>query len=344
MSHTGVSAPVRAALGAAVAVCLLGLTSSAFAQGPPPCAPDKLTKVTLTSQEAGESGPLIATHDISVEAEFYDNVLDIALDPPAGARVLGRSSRGGIVDFIVPTGATAPITVTWRQAKDPSDPEHDDPEVTEDSCVGSRVVELPVEAANRSRAVHDRRGSIQGYADFAVLPAAKRPDLSPFEITARTTSKVRFPSAKAKAQKISIPLRAVDKLRYKTRLPGLANITTPKLCRFWWLTCSSVGISVGSLDVDRDALRRGIERGDVNGGRRLLPASQPFKISARFGIGVNVNPFGGKKNRPFGYDVQVRQSGRLLARVRKAGRCVERRDSRGIFTACKIARASTKLR
>jgi hypothetical protein len=344
VSHTGVSAPVRAALGAAVAVFLLAFASSALAQGPPSCAPDKLTKVTLASQEAGEDASLIATHDVSVEATFFDNVLDISLDPPAGARVLGRGGRGSIVDFIVPTGPTAAMTVAWRQAKNPSDPEHDDPEVTEDSCVASRLIDLPVAAANRSRTVHNRQGSIQGYSDFAVMPAAERPDLSPFEITARTTSKVRFPSSKAKARTISIPLRAVDKVRYKTRLPGLANISVPNLCRFWWLTCGSVGTSVGALDVNSDALRRGIVRGDPDGGRRLLPASQPLKISARFGIGVEVHPFGGRKNRPFGYDLQVRQSGRLLARVRKAGRCVERRDSRGIFTACKIARASTKLR
>jgi hypothetical protein len=47
--------------------------------------------------------------------------------------------------------------------------------------------------------------------------------------------------------------------------------------------------------------------------------------------------------RPFGYDVQAKQSGRLLARVRIAGRCVELRDSRGIFTQCRIARSSKQL-
>ena len=49
------------------------------------------------------------------------------------------------------------------------------------------------------------------------------------------------------------------------------------------------------------------------------------------------------KPRPFGYDVQVRQSGRLVARVRVAGRCVERRLAQGLVVQCRIARRSVEL-
>lgn len=50
-----------------------------------------------------------------------------------------------------------------------------------------------------------------------------------------------------------------------------------------------------------------------------------------------------RKPRPFGYAVQVRQFGRLVARVRVAGRCVERRLAQGLVVQCKIAKRSIDL-
>ena len=49
------------------------------------------------------------------------------------------------------------------------------------------------------------------------------------------------------------------------------------------------------------------------------------------------------KPRPFGYDVQVRQSGRLVARMRVAGRCGERRLAQGLVVQCKIAKRTVDL-
>jgi hypothetical protein len=40
----------------------------------------------------------------------------------------------------------------------------------------------------------------------------------------------------------------------------------------------------------------------------------------------------------------VKQAGRLLARVRRAGRCVDERRSTGIFHNCRLARSRTLLR
>jgi hypothetical protein len=44
------------------------------------------------------------------------------------------------------------------------------------------------------------------------------------------------------------------------------------------------------------------------------------------------------------YDVEVKQAGRLLARVRKAGRCRDIRRNGGSFHSCAIARSSILLR
>jgi hypothetical protein len=53
---------------------------------------------------------------------------------------------------------------------------------------------------------------------------------------------------------------------------------------------------------------------------------------------------GAGKHRPFGFDVQVKQAGRVLARVRRAGRCVDTPRNGGIIHSCTIARSSTLLR
>lgn len=340
-SYTAVR--VRAAFGAALLVCLLGWTSTAAAQGLPDCAPDKTVGVTLTSQEKALDAPLVATHEIAVAAEFTGTVIDVSMKPPAGVRVLHPRAHGESVLFIVPVAASVPITVSWRQATDPSDPTSD-PEDPSASCIGSRVVTLPVKAANRSRAVKTV-GWRQGFSNFAIVPALKRPDLSPVEVSIRTTSRVRFPSATTKARTMVVPMRTADQVKYGFRLPNLAHITVAKKCRFYLLICGSVFSEVVRLYVDTEALRRGIEKGDLNGAVALLARTQPSLAAARYGLAVQTGPGVARQGapRPFGYDVQAKQSGRLLARVRIAGRCVELRDSRGIFTQCRIARSSKQL-
>ena len=54
---------------------------------------------------------------------------------------------------------------------------------------------------------------------------------------------------------------------------------------------------------------------------KLLPRTQPSLEAARYGVTIEARPGAVRegKPRPFGYDVQVRQSGRLVARVRVAG-------------------------
>jgi hypothetical protein len=209
-------------------------------------------------------------------------------------------------------------------------------------------VTLPIVAARPSRAVKLRGwsvGSRQGFSDFAVVPALQRPDLSPLEISARTTSAVRFPSAAAPPRTMTVPMRTVDQVKYARKLPDPFNIGVAERCRLYLLTCGSVFTEVARPFLDDDALARGIERADINGSLKLLARAQPSLEAARYGVTIEARPGGVRagRPRPFGYDVAVRQSGRLLARVRMAGRCVERREARGLVVRCSIAKRSVEL-
>lgn len=82
------------------------------------------------------------------------------------------------------------------------------------------------EPPNRSRAV-GRPGWQQGVADFAVIPAMRRPDLSPLAISARTTAAVRFASAKAERRTMVLPMRAVDQIRYGRRSSSWRGCVRP---------------------------------------------------------------------------------------------------------------------
>lgn len=178
------------------------------------------------------------------------------------------------------------------------------------------------------------------FATFAVAPALKRPNQSPLEISIRSTGHVRYPRRNERLVKWSVPMRNGEQLRYRGRLPNLAYATYPQLCRSWWLTCGPVNASVAALAVND----RG--RPDLDGNNAILQVlahSQPARWAAEFGIVVDAFPAAGK-NRPFGFDIQVRQSGRLLARARRAGRCVDTPLNGGIRHSCKVARHSTLLR
>jgi hypothetical protein len=321
---------------AAVFLALLALPSTAAAQAPPPCAPEKVSEVTLTSQERGEDAPLVATHEVYVVAEIQQVASQVVMTPQAGVAVLDKNSAGTGIIIFAPTTPELTVTVTWRQSADPSNDEETA------RCTATRVVTLPVLPANPARGVKQPNPGPASLGDytFAVAPALRRPNLSPLEITIRSTSAVRFPRANERVRTMVVPMRGEEQLRYKTRLPNYAYATFPQLCRFWWLSCGPVNSHIGQLNV----LNGG--RPDLDGSNailRPLAASQPLRWAARYGLVVTAFP-GAGKNRPYGYDVQVRQSGRLLARVRRAGRCREIPRNGGSFHSCTLARKSTLLR
>jgi hypothetical protein len=345
MSRSGARDIGGAGIGAVLAVSLLVWAPAAAAQAVPACAPDKLLGVTLTSSERDEPAPLVATHDVSVAAEFTGTTVNESYAPPPDVKVVAAGRSG--VDFIVPIAASVAITVAWHQASDPSDP-HSDPEDPATRCAGSRVVTLPITAARPSSTVKLRgwkTSQRMGHAVFAVVPALKQPDLSPLEISIRTSSRARLPSAHAAARTMVVPMRTVDQVKYAKKLPSLFFIKTAKLCKFFLLTCGAVTSEVARPFLDTDALQKGIEKADVNGSAKLLARTQPALEAVRYGAVIKVNPAAARigKPRPFGYDVQVRQSGRVVARVRMAGRCFERHDSRGTFVTCRILKKSAQL-
>ena len=333
------------ALGVGIAIWVVGSPSRAPAQAVPACAPGTEFGVTLKAQEADGQGAAVATHEIQVEAEFTGDARRVSLAPPPGVPTIGRAN-GNPIALIAPNASALTITVSWRQETDPDDPAA--------SCSVSREVTVSLLAAGRSHAAKPRLwriGQTLGIYDVAIVPAPRRPDLSPIEISARTTSRVQFPPASAKPRTMSVPMRTADQVRYSTRLPGLATATVAQVCRFYSLACATpfapggAFVEVSRMFLDDRALRRGIERPDINNGLAMLARTQPFKTAARYGIMVEARPGGVRlgRPRPFGYDVQIRQSGRLVARVRMAGRCVERRLPQGLVNQCQIARRRAEL-
>jgi hypothetical protein len=322
---------------AAVLLALfLALPSTAAAQDPPACPPDKVFDVILTSQEKGQDAPLVATHEVDVTADVRGQANAIAVTPQDGVAVLDKNSSGTIVIF-APTTPNLTLTVAWRQSVDPDN--HDET----GRCGAARVLTLPVLAANPARGVPQFvRGAprVSEFVTFAVAPALKRPNLSPIEITVRSTNRVRYPRANERLRTMVVPMRVGEQLRYKTHLPNLAYATFAQKCRYWWITCGPVNADIAQLNLND----RG--RPDLDGNNailRTLAFTQPARWAATYGLIVNVFPGAGKV-RPFGFDVQAKQAGRLLARVRRAGRCVDTPLNGGVRHSCKVARHSTLLR
>ena len=326
----------RAALLPALLIAALAMPSAAMAQDLPACAPDKASDVTLINQgDSGEHTPLVATHESYVVANISGDARAIVLTPQDGVAVLKRNSDGSGIIVFAPTTPNLTVTVSWRQSADPSNPEETA------RCTATRDLTLPVLPANPARgAKQPNPGPATGHYTFAVVPALRRPNLSPLEITIRSTGKTRYPRANERLVRWNVPMRNEDQLKYRTHLPNLAYATFPQLCRFWWLTCGPVNANVAQLNLNS----RG--RPDLDGSNailRVLARSQPARWAAEFGLVVTAFP-GAARPRPFGYDVQVRQAGRLLARVRRAGRCVQERRSSGLFDNCSLRRSSTLLR
>lgn len=306
---------------------IAGSASSAVAQTPPPCAADATDAVTLTTQERSEDAKPVATHPVTVSADVDGEAENVTVAPPPGATVLAGGEGDGGVHFVVPAAPSVAMTVTWRQPVEP-----------DAECSAMRVISLPVLAARRSHTV--RTPGPRYGASVAVVPALTRPDLSPLEISVAVVSKPRLPPPSVKPRTMVVPLRAEDKVTYDKKLPSLSFIKTRELCRAYYLTCGSVTSIVAALEIDDDALSRGIVRGDPRGPVSLLARTQPALRSARYGLHVDAVP---AKNKIYGLDLQIRQSGHLLGRVRRAGRCRSGRGPTGTTYRCTVTRSKTKL-
>jgi hypothetical protein len=300
----------------AVAAALAPATASA-APGDPPCAPDKTLAATFAVQEGDEPASLVATHDVQILAEWSGEVRNPSLSVPDGVRVLRRQPRQ--LRLIVPFGASLAVTASWEQATDPSDPDSD-PSNPATRCNATQTTALPVLATHPPRVVYDiHSAGFDATATFAVVPDRTRGDRSPLTISARIGRAARFPSPGTRARTMTVPMREADVVRYRRRLPGTSNQTTPVKCRLFSLTCGRVTTDAYALG----RLRRVTRRALFFAGGDLLARTQPLRRAAPYGVRTHVHVFsvGFKGPRTLGYDVQIRQSGALLARVRRAARC-----------------------
>jgi hypothetical protein len=308
----------------AVSLALLAPASIWAAPGDPACAPDKTLPVTFEARESGRSVPLVATHELTVVAEWEGEVRQPTLSVPAGIRVLRTQPRQ--LRLIVPSGASLPVTASWEQATDPSDPESDlsDPATR---CVGGQTVALPVTPAKPPRSVYDPGGRRPDIASLAVVADRSAADLSPLEVSVRLVTAARFPSAKSKARTMPVAMRPSERVRYRKHIPRLdAFLGLVESNRLYNLSRGPGGrlfTSVSTLGGVSYRNGRVVER-SLDGGEYFPPA-QPYRHVASDGVRINVSPF--YIPRPsdplafehgIGYDVQVHQSGRLVGRLRRA--------------------------
>ena len=127
---------------AVLLVLLLALPSTAAAQDPPACPPDKVFEVILTSQEKGQDAPLVATHEVDVTAEVMGDASAITVTPQDGVDVLGKNSSGTIGIF-APTTPNLTVTVSWRQSVDPANSDETG------RCSASRELRCPCSPRTR---------------------------------------------------------------------------------------------------------------------------------------------------------------------------------------------------
>jgi hypothetical protein len=299
-------------LGAGLGVLAIALPSVASAQAPAPCAPDQTADVQITTKDPARTGrdrSLYATHEVELAARVQTDASDIRLTPEPGVTVFDRGSNGKHLDLVVPARPSVALTASWEQ------PASSNPGETA-RCAASRTLTLPVVQATPPALRLIDRGAphaAQYVVAFEIKAARRGQAMEPIELTLRRTSQPRLPSRRAKALRWSIPMRAGERKRYARKIPAFTFGTSlANACRYWYLSCGHVLGRVMAMDVHRSP-------------DRTLAFSQPSRWAAPFGIHVEVSPMG-RSPRRFGFDIQARQGGRLLARYRRAGEC---RDAPG---------------
>ena len=300
---------------AAVVVSVLAPASASA----DPCAPGTSFTPSYEFSEGGVKVPLVATHELTISAEFSDRVDHVALEVPEGVRVIGR--RGARLKLIVPVSASLAVTATWVQ-------DDDDPDTP--TCTATATTALPITATRPSRAFYLRKGS-DGYTAFAVAKDPQRGDVSPMEISIRVAPSRQFPSANARERKLPVAMRPSEQVRYRKHIPKEEFATSPLRCRYYHMTCGGPAL-VSSWATTLMWPGRTIRPRHLNGGA-LLSYVQPFRIVAPYGVVVDalVGGRGDYKPPASSYDIQVHQSGELVGRARVAVRCGRERTQFGEY-------------
>jgi hypothetical protein len=313
------------ALFAAIAV---GLLAPAAASADP-CPPGTAFTPTFDFAEGRVKVPLVATHELTMTAQFSDRADHVALSVPDGVRVIG--TRGPRMKLIVPVSASLAVTATWVQ-DDRDNPDHP-------TCTATGTTALPVVATRPSRAYYLRKAKgTDSQVAFAVVSDPQRGDVSPMEISLRVAASTRFPSAREKVRKMPVAMRPSEQVRYRKHIPKEEFATTPLRCRYYDLICSRNP----RLAAWATALMypgRTIRPRHLNGGA-LLSYVQPFRIVAPYGVVVDAIVGDPSRSPPkAALDFQVRQSGELVGRARVAFHCGPERTPWGeTFYRCRAVR------
>ena len=266
--------PSRSSLAAVVAFAVWLLAPASASADT--CAPGTELIPTFKFVEGRVNVPLVATHELTVVAEFPSRVDHVALSVPDGVRVIGN--RGERMKLIVPVSASLAVTATWVQG-DVYDPERP-------RCTATVTTALPVTATRPSRAYYLRKAKgTDSYVAFAVVSDPQRGDVSPMEISLRVAASTRFPSAHAKERKMPVAMRPSELVHYRRHIPQEEFATTPLRCRYYDLICSRNP----RLAAWATALMypgRTIRPRHLNGGS-LLSYLQPFRKIAPYGVVVD---------------------------------------------------------
>jgi hypothetical protein len=319
---------IRQLLVPLIAAVAAGLPAPAAAAVAAPCPPGTAFTPSYQFVEGRVNVPLVATHELTIVAEFEDRVDHVALSLPDGVRVIG--GRGGRVKLIVPVSASLAVTATWVQ--DTGNP--DDP-----TCAATATTALPITATRPSRAYYLRKAKgTDAYVVFAVVSDPQRGDVSPMEVSLRVAASTRFPPARAKERTMPVAMRPSELVHYKKHIPLEEFATTRLRCRYYDLICSRnprIGAWATALEYPGGTIRPR----RLNGGA-LLSYVQPFRKVAPYGVVVDAivgDPAGAPPKASV--DLQVRQSGQLVGRARVAFHCGPERMPWGeIFNRCRAVR------
>jgi hypothetical protein len=305
-------------LGAGLAVLAVALPSAGSAQGPAPCSPDRIAGVEITTQDPVQDGrniPLYATHEVAFSAEPLADATQVKITPEPDVTVLDPGKNGQGVDLVMPAPPSLTITVTWNQSDGSS------------TCSASTTMTFKVLKATPSKVtlVGKKFGRRFQYdVDFLVRAALRKQNMAPIELTLRRSARAKLPSPSSKALHWSVPMREGERNGAKVRQPGRV-LGTSRGCQPGWFSCGAVFSEVRQLNVDGSILRG-------------LSFTHPARIDARFGIDVDTRAGADHpRPRPFGFDIQARQDGKLIARYQRAGLCREVRRSSGIVTDCRLS-------
>ncbi len=120
-------------------------------------------------------------------------------------------------------------------------------------------------------------------------------------------------------------MRPGERRRYAKKIPALGPfLSQAKACRYWYLSCGAVFSEVDATTRSGAAIQS-------------LSFRQPSRFAAPTGILMQTDAVGPSPRR-FGFDIQARQGGRLIARYQRAGVCHDEPGALGgVVNRCQVS-------